>query len=166
MPLPFLKFALLPSFKMNDQDFMRLALTEADTAAKLGEIPVGALIVQGEKIIASAHNLKETTQDPTGHAEVLAIKLAAQKLNTWRLEGCKLYVTLEPCLMCSGAILQARLDEVIFATRDPKGGAVVSCCEVFTTPQINHRPNWREGILQEQASLQLKNFFKELRKSK
>ena len=151
---------------MTDHHFMQLALLEAEKAAKLGEIPVGALIVKDGNIIASAHNQKETSGDPTDHAEILAIKQAADVVGGWRLEGCKLYVTLEPCLMCSGAILQARISEVIFATRDPKGGAVISCCESFNTPNINHHPTWHEGVMQVEASLMLKNFFKDLRSSK
>jgi tRNA(adenine34) deaminase len=151
---------------MTDHDFMQLALLEAEKAAKLGEIPIGAIIVRDGNLIASAHNQKETSNDPTDHAEILAIKQAALTLGAWRLENCKLFVTLEPCLMCSGAILQSRISEVIFATRDPKGGAVISCCESFNTPNINHRPKWQEGVMQVEASLLLKNFFKELRSSK
>lgn len=151
---------------MTDHHFMQLALLEAEKAAKLGEIPVGALIVKDGNIIASAHNQKESSRDPTDHAEILAIKQAADVVGGWRLEGCKLYVTLEPCLMCSGAILQSRISEVVFATRDPKGGAVISCCESFNTPNINHRPTWHEGIMQVEASLMLKSFFKDLRNAK
>jgi tRNA(adenine34) deaminase len=151
---------------MTDHDFMQLALLEAEKAAKLGEIPIGAVVVRDGNVIASAHNQKETSKDPTDHAEILAIKQAALTLGAWRLEDCKLFVTLEPCLMCSGAILQSRITEVIFATRDPKGGAVISCCESFNTPNINHRPKWQEGVMQVEASLLLKNFFKELRSNK
>ncbi len=149
---------------MTDHDYMQLALAEAQKANDLGETPVGAIIVQDGKVIALAHNQKEASLDPTDHAEILAIKRASKILNTWRLEDCTMYVTLEPCLMCSGAILQSRIPSIVFATRDPKGGAIVSCTHSFETPNINHRPQWTEGIMQIESSLLLKNFFKNLRK--
>ena len=152
--------------EMTDHDYMQLALAEARKASDLGESPIGAIIVKDGKVISLAHNQKEESLDPTDHAEILAIRRASKTLNSWRLEGCTLYVTLEPCLMCSGAILQSRIESVVFATRDPKGGAVVSCCQSFETPNINHRPKWQEGIMQVESSLLLKKFFKELRDKK
>ncbi len=134
-------------------------------SAEPAEVPIAALIVKDNQLLASAVNQKESRMDPTAHAEVLAIQRACAKLQNWRLNDCDLYVTLEPCLMCAGAIIQARIRKLYFAAYDKKGGAVCSCTESFALPNINHRPEWQGGILQEQASQDLSQFFKNLRKS-
>jgi tRNA(adenine34) deaminase len=146
-----------------DERFMRRALELAAEAGGRGEIPIGAVIVQGEEIIAESGNLKETNGDPLGHAEVLVIRAAAEKLGRWRLSGCTLYVTLEPCTMCAGAIIHSRLDRVVFAATDPKAGAVHSLYEILKDPRLNHSPVVEAGILEAEASLQLKDFFKQIR---
>jgi tRNA(adenine34) deaminase len=147
-----------------DERWMRRALELADAASARGEIPVGAVIVCDGAIIAESGNLKEASQDPLGHAEVIAIREAARALGRWRLSGCTLYVTLEPCTMCSGAIIHARLDRVVYAATDPKAGAVSSLYQILADPRLNHAPLVEAGVLQEEASLQLKNFFRALRK--
>jgi len=128
------------------------------------EVPIAAIIVQDKQMIASALNTKEVDMNPCGHAEINAIQAAAKKLKSWRLEGCDLYVTLEPCLMCSGAIIQARINHLYFAAYDPKGGGITSSAKTFDIQNINHRPNWTGGILEPQASEYLSTFFKQLRK--
>ncbi len=146
-----------------DAKFMRRALELAAEAGSRGEIPIGAVIVQAGEIIAEAANLKETNGDPLGHAEVLAIRAAAQRLGRWRLSGCTLYVTLEPCTMCSGAIVHARLDRVVYAANDPKAGAVRSLYEILSDSRLNHSPTVTAGVLEAEASEQLKDFFRRLR---
>lgn len=142
---------------------MRRALELAAEAAIKGEIPVGAVIVRDEEIIAEAGNLKEANQDPLGHAEVIAIRRAAEKLGHWRLNGCTLYVTLEPCTMCAGAIVHARLERVVYAAIDPKAGAIQSLYEILNDKRLNHSPLVTSGILAAEASEQLRRFFRELR---
>jgi tRNA(adenine34) deaminase len=146
-----------------DQKWMRRALERAAEAALQGEIPVGAVIVSDGEIIAEAANLKESNGDPLGHAEILAIRKAAEKLGRWRLSGCTLYVTLEPCTMCSGAIIHARLDRVVYAATDPKAGAVRSLYQILSDPRLNHTPEITSGVLEEEAAAQLKTFFRQLR---
>lgn len=142
---------------------MRRALDLAAEAAKAGEVPVGAVITRGDDIIAHAANSMRTTLDPTAHAEVVAIRRAAEILGQPRLDGCTLWVTLEPCTMCAGAIALARLDAVRFAAEDPKGGGVVHGARVFSQPTCHHRPDVLGGIGEEEASRQLKAFFEERR---
>lgn len=149
-----------------DQRFMARALELATEAELRGEIPIGAIIVHDGEIIAEASNLKETNRDPLGHAEVLAIREAAVKLGRWRLSGCTLYVTLEPCTMCSGAIIHARLDRVVYAATDPKAGAVESLYQILSDARLNHAPSVTAGVLEEQASAQLKSFFRKLRETR
>lgn len=147
---------------MIDKDkWMNLALEEAYKAEKAGEVPVGAVVVNSNgELISRAHNLKEKTHDPCGHAEVLALKMAAQKLGTWRLSGCWLFVTLEPCMMCTGAIIQSRLCHVVFGANDPKSGFVSSTANGLDDFKTNHHPKWEGGIETEKCSTVLKNFFK------
>lgn len=146
---------------------MRRALELAATAASAGEIPIGAVIVDADdQLVAEAGNLKESVGDPLGHAEVLVIRKAAQKLGRWRLSGCTLYVTLEPCTMCAGAIIHSRLDRVVYATKDPKAGAVHSLYEILADSRLNHAPLVDFGTLEHEASDQLKKFFKDLRDKK
>lgn len=143
--------------------FMEEALLEAQKAEAIGEVPIGAVIVKNNEIIAKGHNLKERLKDPTAHAEIIAIKEASQKLGTWRLNDCTLYVTLEPCQMCTGAIIQARIGHVVFGTRDPKAGCIVSLFNLLDDQRFNHNPSYTEGINEEECSLILKNFFLNLR---
>ena len=141
---------------------MREALAEAQKAAQLGEIPVGAVIVQDGQIIARAHNRRELDQNALAHAEVLCIQEACQKLHSWRLSGCTLYVTLEPCPMCSGAIINSRLDRVVYGAKDEKAGCAGSVADFFIMP-FNHTPTIRSGILEEECAQILSQFFKDLR---
>lgn len=156
-----------PSLSMAERDeyWMRRALELATQAASKGEIPVGAVIVFDEdnRLVAEAANLKESNQDPLGHAEILAIRAAARVLGRWRLSGCTLYVTLEPCTMCSGAIIHSRLDRVVYAATDPKAGAACSLYQILSDPRLNHMPRVTAGVLESEASTQLKAFFKRLR---
>jgi tRNA(adenine34) deaminase len=142
---------------------MAVALEQARKAYALGEVPVGAVVVQDGRIIASAFNLRETRRDPTAHAERLALTLAGEALGTWRLEGCTLYVTLEPCPMCAGAIVQARIARVVYAAADPKAGACDSLYRLVNDPRLNHRAIITRGVLAEPCSELLSQFFRERR---
>ena len=146
--------------------FMAEALKEAALAAEMGEVPIGAVIVRGDEIIAADHNLVETSKDPTAHAEMLAIRQAAARLGDWRLTGCHMYVTVEPCSMCAGAIVWARIEKLFIGTDDPKGGA---CGSIFNIPQekkLNHYTEIETGLLREECSEIMKTFFKKLRDRK
>ncbi|UXR69824.1 MULTISPECIES: tRNA adenosine(34) deaminase TadA [unclassified Staphylococcus] len=146
--------------------YMSLALDEAYQAAKKGEVPIGAVVVKDDRVIARAHNLRETIQLPTAHAEHLAMEQAARELGTWRLEGCTLYVTLEPCVMCSGTIVMSRVDQVVYGADDPKGGCSGSLMNLIEDSRMNHRANIVKGVLAYSCSQQLKAFFKTLRQRK
>jgi len=148
---------------MLHQDWMHIALQQAQIAAEQGEIPVGAVVVQDGELLAVAHNEKELRGDPTAHAEVLAIQRAVEKLGTWRLDQAVLYVTLEPCPMCAGAIIQARLKQVVFGAPDSKGGACGSVMNVLDANSWNHRVDVVAGVLEEECSQILKEFFRKLR---
>ena len=147
---------------MKDQEGMRLALIQAQKAFNKKEVPVGAVIAKEKEILAEAHNIKETSNLPTAHAEILAIQIASQKLSNWRLEECTLYVTLEPCLMCAGAILQSRLSRVVIGALDPKAGAVVSLYQTLNDPRLNHRPQVITNVLEQECSQTLKDFFQNI----
>ncbi|MGI6713793.1 MAG: tRNA adenosine(34) deaminase TadA [Bacilli bacterium] len=149
--------------EVNHKKFMQAALKEAEKALMCDEVPIGAVIVKDNKVIARGFNVREQNNDPTGHAEIVAIRKAAKKLKSWRLPGCRIYVTLEPCAMCAGAILWARLDEVVFAAFDPKGGALCTCFNLYDQPGLNHRPKVIAGIEAEQAAKLLSDFFKDKR---
>ena len=151
---------------MQDLYWMERALELAQEAAHLGEIPVGAVITRGDELLAEAYNEKETLQDPTGHAEILAIRRACERVRNWRLTGCTLYVTLEPCLMCVGAIVAARFDRVVIGARDPKAGAVVSTYNFLETTHYNHYPKMELDVLSDKSTDLLKTFFANLRKQK
>lgn len=151
---------------MTKEDYMRLALKEAYKAKEKDEVPVGAIIVLNDVVIAKAHNLREHKQLPTAHAEIVAIEKAAKKLGTWHLDECDLYVTLEPCMMCIGAINQARIKNVYYGTRDDKFGAVDSMLSYKTIKGMNKHPKTEGGILQRQCAEILSEFFKEKRLSK
>jgi tRNA(adenine34) deaminase len=147
----------------NDYDFMRIALEEAQAAYSAGEVPVGAVLVHDGHILAQAHNLPITMNDPSAHAELLALRQAGQKLGNYRLVGAELYATLEPCIMCAGAIVQARLTRVIFGARDPKCGAVASLYNILTDERLNHQVEVTEGILQEECGEIMSRFFRQKR---
>ncbi len=145
---------------------MEIALSEARKAAELGEVPVGAVVVKGGEIIAQAGNFRESYQDPLAHAEILAIQRASQFLQSWRLLDCTLYVTLEPCIMCAGAIVQSRIPNLVFGANDPKGGGVRSLYQICEDERLNHRVEVVEGILQNDCSRVLSEFFQERRLEK
>ncbi len=145
---------------------MRAALAEAEIAASLGEVPIGAVVVLGDQIISRGHNLREISNDPTTHAEIIAIQQAAKQLNSWRLLDCTLYVTLEPCVMCMGATILARIPRLVFGCRDPKAGAAGSLYNLAVDERLNHQVEVREGILQQECSSQLSLFFRRLREEK
>lgn len=148
------------------EKYMKAALKEAQKAYDKGEIPVGAVIVKDDKIIARAHNLKELKNDTTKHAEILAIQKASKKLKSWRLENCEMYVTLEPCSMCAGALIQSRIKKVYIGTMDYKTGACGSVLNLLNDFKFNHYVEIENGILKDECENILKNFFKELRISK
>lgn len=146
------------------EKYMRFALKEAQKAALIDEVPVGCIIVLNDKIIAKAHNKKETTNDPCGHAEIIAIRKACKKINNWRLENCEMYVTIEPCIMCSGAIIQSRIKKVFYGAKDNKGGGLGTSINVLEAKNINHVPEVYGGILLEECSKIISDYFKTKRK--
>ena len=148
---------------MNDLDFMQLALAQARLAAAAGEVPVGAVLVHRGQVIASGRNAPIEGKDPTAHAEMLALRLAAQALDNYRLDECELFVTLEPCAMCSGAILHARLKRLVFAAADPKTGAAGSVINLFANSQLNHQTQWQGGLLADESAALLQDFFQRKR---
>ena len=147
----------------NFEKYMLEALKEAEIAASEDEVPIGCIIVKDDKIIARAHNQRDKTNNPLGHAEVLAIKKASEVLEDWQLVDTDLYVTIEPCLMCAGAIIQSRIKRVIFGAPDLKGGAFGSSINVLDASNINHRPEVIKGILETECSQIIKNYFKSKR---
>lgn len=149
-----------------DEEMMQLALKEAAKAAAIGEVPVGAILTIGERIIAHAHNTTETDMLPLAHAELVALTRAFESAGTKRIAGMSLYVTLEPCLMCSGAIVLARVERVIYGCRDPKAGACASLYTTLNDARLNHRCEVTEGVLGAECSGILQEFFKTLRQAK
>lgn len=149
-----------------DRVLMQAALEEAAVAEGLREVPIGAVVVLDGQIVGCGHNLRETSNDPTTHAEIMAIQQAAKKLDSWRLLDCTLYVTLEPCIMCMGAIILARIPQLVFGCRDPKAGAAGSLYNLAEDERLNHQVEVREGILQQECSSQLSHFFQQLREQK
>ena len=145
------------------EHYMRLALTEAQQAIAEDEVPVGAVIVCDDRVVASAHNQRETLRDPTAHAEMIAITQAAESLGSWRLDGCTLYVTLEPCPMCAGAILQARIPTVVYGAADPKAGAVRTLYRLLDDERLNHRCLIVSDVLTEPCGAILSRFFQKQR---
>ena len=143
--------------------WMRHAISQAQAAFEQNEVPVGAVIVCGDRIVAEGYNQRETLNDPTAHAEMIAITQAAETLGTWRLTECMLYVTLEPCPMCAGAIVQARIPTVIYGTDDPKAGACHTLYQITTDPRLNHRATVIGGVLQEECKSLLQQFFAQQR---
>jgi len=145
---------------MTDIEYMNLALKEAQKAFDLDEVPVGCVIVKDGIVIAKGHNLKEKEHLATSHAEINAIKAASKKIGDWRLNECTMYVTLEPCLMCCGALIQARIKKVIFGAYDPKGGGVVSLTHTFDIQFLNHIVQWESGLMETECLQLLKEYFK------
>jgi tRNA(adenine34) deaminase len=146
------------------EHFMRMALAEAEAAQAENEVPIGAVIVRGQRVIAASHNQREQLHDPTAHAEMIAITQAAEMLGDWRLEGCTLYVTLEPCPMCAGAIVQARLPLVVYGAADPKAGAAATLYQILSDRRLNHQAQIVPGVLAEQCGRLLTAFFESQRK--
>jgi tRNA(adenine34) deaminase len=142
-----------------DEYFMRLALREAERAVEHDDVPVGCVVAAGGELVAGAHNERELRGDPTAHAEVLALREASRHHGSWRLDGAVLYVTLEPCAMCAGAIVLSRMPRVVFATADPKAGAAGSVLDVLGEPRLNHRPSVAGGLLAAEAAGMLRSFF-------
>lgn len=145
--------------------YMKIALKEAQKAKELDEVPIGAVIVLNGKVIAKAHNLREKNQSATAHAEVLAINKACKKLNSWRLNDCILYVTLEPCTMCVGASILSRVDGIVYGAKDPKGGSLGSLYDISLIKGFNHYPWVVSGVCEEESAYILKEFFKNKRKA-
>jgi tRNA(adenine34) deaminase len=148
---------------MNDQQAMQVALAEAQTAAEAGEVPIGAVVVREGEIVARGQNRVLRDCDPTAHAEMIALRAAAKAIGNYRLNGCTLYVTLEPCAMCAGAIIHARLDRLVIAAPDPKTGACGSVLDVVNHPRLNHQLQVEIGLLSEESAELLRNFFRERR---
>lgn len=163
---------------MTDEDYMRMALDEARRAAEMDEVPIGAVVVYAPvdlatrrptaepRVIARACNLRETTRDPAGHAEFLALKQAARELDAWRLTGCTVYVTLEPCIMCAGLMHQARIDRCVYGASDRKAGALGTLYSVNADERLNHTFEAAPGVLEEECAALLKEFFKNKRRKR
>lgn len=151
---------------MLDREFMLLAIDEAKKAFNKNEVPIGAVIVKDDKVIARAHNLREISKNAISHAEIIAIKEACDFLGGWRLTDCTLYVTIEPCPMCAGAILQSRIKKVVIGAMDPKAGACGSVLNLLNNPMFNHQTEIITGVLEEECSSLMKDFFKYLRQNK
>ncbi|MHA6261421.1 tRNA adenosine(34) deaminase TadA [Sporosarcina sp. CAU 1771] len=149
-----------------DEFFMKMAIDEAMNAESIGEVPIGAVIVFEDRVIARGYNLRETTQNAVTHAELSAIQDACREIGSWRLEETTLYVTLEPCPMCAGAILQSRIPRVVYGARDPKGGCVDSLYRLLNDPRFNHECDVTEGILGDKCGEILTTFFKSIRERK
>ncbi|HKH78259.1 MAG TPA: tRNA adenosine(34) deaminase TadA [Rubrobacteraceae bacterium] len=147
-----------------DLRLMRRALEEAEEAARKGEVPVGAVVARGDEILATAHNERETAGDPTAHAELLALRRAAERLGGWRLSGCTLYATLEPCPMCAGALHAARIGRLVYAAPDPKTGAAGTLYDIPSDKRLNHTFLTQRGVLEAESAALLRAFFKERRR--
>lgn len=152
----------MPAYTHRDENFMRLAIEQAQLAAQLGEIPVGAVVVKDGQVIGQGYNRRESDLSAIGHAEILAIQDACRTLNSWRLTDCELYVTLEPCPMCAGAIINARIRRVVYGVKDEKAGCCGSVADFFAMP-FSHTPLSRSGILAEECGRLLTDFFTQLR---
>lgn len=149
-----------------DEKFMHLAIVEAKKAEAMGEVPIGAVIVYNGEVIGTGHNRRESTQTTLSHAELIAIDEANKQLNSWRLEDCTIYVTLEPCPMCAGALVQSRMKRVVYGAKDYKAGCVGTLMNLVTEERFNHQIEWTSGVLEEECSSLLTDFFKRLRKKK
>lgn len=149
-----------------DEYFMKLAIEEANKAYEIKEVPIGAVIVKNNEIISKGYNLREISKDATTHAEMIAIREACEKLGGWRLSGCCMYVTIEPCPMCAGAIVNSRIDRLVIGALDPKAGACGSVMNIVENPKLNHRVEVVKGVLENECSKIMKDFFSELRSKK
>lgn len=149
-----------------DEKYMVIAMGEAEKARAMGEVPIGAIIVHEDKVIGRGYNIRETTQQTLSHAELLAIQEANEVIGSWRLEDCTLYVTLEPCAMCAGAIVQSRIKRVVYGATDPKAGCAGTLMNLLTEERFNHQVEVTTGILQMECSDMLRDFFKMLRKKR
>lgn len=147
----------------SDEYYMQIALNEAEKAAAIGEVPIGAIIVLENEIIASGYNLRETSQTTLSHAELIAIAKANEVIGSWRLENCTLYVTLEPCTMCAGAIVQSRIPRLVYGASDPKAGCAGTLMNLLDEERFNHQVHVEKGVLELESSTMLRNFFKALR---
>lgn len=155
-----------PILNNDDERWMHAALAQARLAREAGEVPVGAVIVHGDEVVGSGHNLTATVNDPSAHAEMVAIRRAAERLGHWRLLDCTLYVTLEPCTMCSGAIVLSRIPRLVFGTFDPKAGMCGSLGNLVQDSRLNHRVRLTTGVLAEESAEILRDFFRERRKAR
>lgn len=153
----------MPKFKEEDIHFMRLALKEASRAGRAGEVPVGAVLVRDGEVLSSAWNLREILRDPSAHAEVLALRAGAEKSEGWRLTGTTLYVTKEPCVMCAGAVINARVSRLVYGCRDVKAGGVDSLYNILTDRRLNHQVEVVSGVLEEECASLLREFFRQRR---
>ena len=151
---------------MNDEDYMRMALEQARKAAELGEVPIGAVVVRDGQVVSAACNSREMEHDPAGHAEFTALQQAAQRLGAWRLTGCTVYVTLEPCIMCAGLMHQARIDRCVFGAHDPKAGALGTLYQINADERLNHVFEAEGGVLEEESAQLLRDFFRARRKKR
>lgn len=151
---------------MEDLKYMKQAIKQAERALAKDEVPIGCVIVKDDKIIARGYNLRQRKQQSIAHAEIMAIQKACRKVGSWRLEGCTLYVTLEPCPMCAGAILQSRIERVVYGAKDPKGGCIESCMKMYETEGFNHYPEVQGGVLEEMCAGMLSDFFRQKRQAK
>lgn len=149
-----------------DKEYMVIAMEEAGKAREIGEVPIGAIIVYEDKIIGRGHNIRETTQQTLSHAELLSIQEANEAIGSWRLEDCTLYVTLEPCAMCAGAIVQSRIKRVVYGATDPKAGCAGTLMNLLTEERFNHQVEVTTGVLQKECSEMLRDFFQMLRKKR
>lgn len=150
----------------SDETFMALALDEARMAGAIGEVPIGAVVVCDGAVVARGHNRREADNDPAGHAELIAIRTAATRLGRWRLSGCTVYVTLEPCPMCAGLMHQARIDRCVYAAPDPKAGALGTLYDLHDDKRLNHRFEVTPGVLERESAALMRAFFRNLRKDK
>lgn len=148
----------------DDEKYMQMALVEAQKAFDLGEVPIGAVVVVNDEIVATGHNMREKWHDATAHAEIIAIKAACEKLERWRLTGATLYVTIEPCPMCAGALVMSRVDRVVYGSADSKAGGVESIFNIVNNQALNHRLAVTEGVLGEDCRSLMKRFFRERRR--
>ncbi len=156
--------AVLRERDAEDRRWMREAILEAEKAASIGEVPIGAVIVRDGVIVGRGHNLRETGKDPTAHAEILALRQASSTLGGWRLPRAVMYVTLEPCPMCAGALVQARVERLVFGARDPKAGCAGTLLNLVQYPSFNHQLEVTEGVLSDDCAALLRRFFQQLRK--
>lgn len=144
---------------MTDEELMRVALEEAQLSLEHGDVPIGAVVARGPEIIARAHNQRELRNDPTAHAEILALREAAEAIGSWRLNGLTMYVTLEPCAMCAGGLVLARINRLVYGPADPRAGAALSLYNIPQDPRLNHEVEITTGVLEEECGALLRNFF-------